>query len=79
MTQLKTLKDLETNLDRKCAFEGIELVHIHNFLRQLKAEAVKWAKYYKEKSTLIHPNNEIAFGVLVIFLNFFNISESDLK
>jgi len=63
LRKLKTLKDLRTlDLDSET---------------ELKAEAVKWVKKYKNSKAKLHFYGDIK--VAEAFMEFFNITEEDLK
>ncbi len=81
MTELKTLKDLESNLDLKCKFEGIEENHIREIIKQLKAEAVMWVKSILTNDENYRDNNlrEFAYGTIEWIKHFFNLTEADLE
>ena len=61
--KLKTLKDIEME------FGDIPAKNILLFEKQLKAEAVKWVKEYKE---LVNKD-----GWEILFKKFFNLTEED--
>jgi len=77
MTELKTLKDLDTKL----IYNGIDTPHpyevIENFKKTLKSEAVKWVKDIREKTPkeIIGIPNHISIWIK----HFFNITVEDLK
>ena len=72
MTELKTLKDFRVY--RKPIFESTEKMKegINWVCDELKAEAVKWIKDAL-KNKPIHQDE------LFIFMDFFNLTEEDLK
>lgn len=61
MTELKTLKDMRTDEDD---------VDNAFFESELRAEAIKWIKFYNK-------NHE--FSRCYALMDFFNITEEDLK
>ena len=70
--KLKTLKDLEVEeLDDGYVDEPDikELV----YKKELKAEAVKWVKVYRKDG------NSLSKQIAEEFMEFFNITEEDLK
>lgn len=80
MTKLKTLKDLmgrignaeyfyRKDIERKDDYDEVVIVE------ELKAEAVKWYKYYKEKEQIFDVNEDKRNFIK----KFFNLSEEDLK
>ena len=65
MTELKTLKDIPKN------YLGGERLTLEQYQRELKAEAVKWVKkFYNPNKTTMEIKN---------WINFFNLTEEDLK
>ncbi len=66
--KLKTLKDLDT----ECNEESVKLVSMN----ELKAEAVKWVKYYQKKKFI---DDESAQWLRMWIIKFFNITEEELK
>lgn len=73
MTKLKTLKDL--NLFNDDLKDDIAK-------EKLKAEAVKWVKHFNIQHNNHHEEWDLrcsAFGVINAFIDFFNLTEEDLK
>jgi len=64
MSELKTLKDIKLSYDYDTDC---------NLKEELKAEAVKWVKKWQNKSWTSNPEPAEAF------IDFFNITEEDLK
>ena len=78
MTEIKTLQDLwkEKNKDLKekgitCACGNCDLVSFK--IKELKAEAVKWVKHYRE-----YDSHSTGFNVDEEFMKFFNLTLEDL-
>ena len=70
--KLKTLKDLDWLLWRdKKDVDSMEDELIH--IQELKAEAVKWVKVYRKDG------NSLSKQIAEEFMEFFNITEEDLK
>jgi len=70
MTELKTLKDFEEHIigyKREIPFKETFLFN------ELKAEAVKWVKKWQKRSWTQNPEPAEAF------IDFFNLTEEDLK
>ena len=85
MTELKTLKDIEKLYDlggeilirEGDEFDRSKIVskakeNRKAFLKQLKAEAVKWVKEFT-------PEDEGHLNVINFIKHFFNLTEEDLK
>ena len=72
MTKLKTINDFETYFDGKIEFDKIgKEDDPYDFWinrGELKAEAVKWCKYYEDMGENI-----------AVLMAFHNITEEDLK
>ena len=71
-TELKTLKDLNGLVQ----FRDRELGDWIS-KKELKAEAVKWVKMFQSRRDCV--DGEIANGAERAFVNFFNLTEDDLK
>ncbi len=74
ITELKTLKDLETFWDGDSYFdEAVEL-------KELKAEAIKWVKKHRDKNMDCCWNKPITecWGMGKDFIEFHNITDEDL-
>ena len=78
--KLKTLKDLqEIWLDRKDAVMSYPAEKHHLYMRtnhaqEIKQEAIKWYHHEADKEYHTEPTTAIEF-----ILEFFNITENDLK
>jgi len=66
MTEFKTLKDLGREYVSATGREPLERVDV----KDLKAEAVKWVKFYDREAEPARAN---------AIMDFFNITEEDLK
>ena len=84
--ELKTLKDLEECGIVPCTGK----LHQKSITsRDLKAEAVKWVKYYRNPENQPFFNNDMfktwfddgcaGKGIELFLINFFNLIEEDLK
>ena len=71
--KFKTLKDFRKSLDTQ-AEVGIYYTNI--VLDMMKAEAIKWVKYWRDLDDIPNRENEYTDSD---FMNFFNITEEDLK
>jgi len=72
MTELKTLKDLIPKVETEKGAK-MEYLLYGEKLMEIRAEAIKWIKYYQEDES-----TEVKSKVLWI-KHFFNITEEDLK
>ncbi len=72
--KLKTLKDIATAfVNGKNEIRGVRE-------DELKAEAVKWVKDYRNNSNVLAENSPALFDFMIDrWLQFFNITEEDLK
>lgn len=68
--QLKTLKDIDVKRTEHFIDESVL-----KFRRDLKAEAIKWVKKYKERDN----DGTGDFWRAIAFMSFFNLTEEDLK
>jgi hypothetical protein len=88
MTELKTLKDLDTKL----IYNGIDTPHpynvVENFKIILKSEAIKWVKKAKDKLDEVKKLDledvyhcEVAYGngMLHAFRDFFNLTSQEIE
>ena len=75
---MKTLKDFENRIDQR---GSVEKTLVYELLEELRAEAVKWAKYYKfqKEGTLYGDGFREYKGKFEATMNFFNLTEDDLK
>ena len=84
--KLKTLNDLKKHVRGdyirkvKHPYSKGPLVHIVKF-KELKAEAVKWVKHFKSniKETDDFNLKTVNHGSVVVLMDFFNLTEEDLK
>ena len=74
--KLKTLKDLyEQALPKELIGKSHGEI-FDFFIRELKAEAIKWVKYYQKKKFI---DDENAQWLRMWIVKFFNLTEEDLK
>ena len=75
---MKTLKDFENRIDQR---GSVEKTLVYELLEELRAEAVKWAKYYKfqKEGTLYGDGFREYKGKFEATMNFFNLKDEDIK
>ena len=74
--KLKTLKDLELCCVKEDRADG----GCHHAQKVLKKEAIKWVKsYFDDANSNRLPGKATARGSIYVLMNFFNITEDELK
>jgi hypothetical protein len=79
MTELKTLKDLDFE---ECMYNTIPAIDEEKIQNLLRQEAIKWIKWLFEEAKKSKPDSheeQCAAAQAHILIQFFNISEEDLK
>jgi len=74
MKKLKTLKDLHEQYLRQSSFPICKFTDSRHFLKELKAEAVKWVKEMD-----IYRSADYCDGMMDFIMKFFNLTSEDLK
>ena len=78
---MKTLKSLELKPRIIRLPDGEVVVKVFPIIAELRAEAIKWAKYYKfqKEGTLYGDGFREYKGKFEATMNFFNLTDEDIK
>ena len=72
---LKTLKDIGFAFDKNGKTDAIIISK-----EELKQEAIKWVKHFGATYPLsAQAHDGVAYGGILAFMKFFNLTEADLK